>query len=229
MHILFIKILFLILIFFIALFLIIFSESVYISVALKNNNLSYLGILSIKYYFLQISLNLKTRQANILINTKYLTKKILTFKTSNSNDEHLHEKHEQTDAKEESQTNNDDKIRRFKELLKLINNAKKDILEVITLILGLISFKNSYVLMNLGLNDNNLTIKVCNKIWAITAPFYAIGLQVILTPEINKTILKTETNINFEIKLLKILKLLMKILLNSNLRQIILFIIKHSD
>lgn len=224
-----IKILFLIAIILIALLIIIFSESLHISITLKNNNFSYFGVINIKYYFLQIAYDIKSRQISLLINSKYFTKKITTITKDNSSDN--------TDSDDESSkdnlkdTNEDEDINpnKIKQLIKLIYNSKKDIMELIVLIIDLISFKNSYILMNLGLGDNNLTIKTCNRIWAITAPFYTVGLQTILTPQLNETILKTELNILFEVELLKILKLIKEVLLNKNIRSLILFYINSSD
>lgn len=225
MCILIVKILFLIVIILIALLLIIFSESLYISVALKNNNLSYLGVISIKYYFLQVVFDIKTRQINLLITSKYFTKEIYTRSIGESS-ENISTGDESSDDDSDSTEMDDEHKYDIKELIKLLNNAKREILQTVALIIDSVSFKNSYILMNLGLGDNNLTIKTCNKIWAITAPFYTIGLQTILTPELNKTILKTESNILFEIGLLKIFKLIIKVLSNKNLRQIIEFFIK---
>jgi len=232
--ILIVKILFLFIIFLIALLLIIFSESVHISITLKNNNLSYFGVINIKYYFFQIIFDIKSRQLTMLINSKFLTKKITTITQDTSSDEtdsddDSHEDDPSKDVSEESNEEDDVNLNKIKQLLKLIYDSKRDIMDLIISVIKLISFKNSYILMNLGLGDNNLTIKTCNKLWAITAPFYTIGLQTILTPQLNETILKSEVNIFLEVELLKILKLIKKVLFNKNIRNIILFYIKSLD
>jgi len=232
--ILIVKILFLFIIFLIALLLIIFSESVHISITLKNNNLSYFGVINIKYYFFQIIFDIKSRQLTMLINSKFLTKKITTITQDNSSDEtdsddDSHEDDPSKDVSEESNEEDDVNLNKIKQLLKLIYDSKRDIMDLIISVIKLISFKNSYILMNLGLGDNNLTIKTCNTLWAITAPFYTIGLQTILTPQLNETILKSEVNIFLEVELLKILKLIKKVLFNKNIRNIILFYIKSLD
>ena len=223
-----VKILFLVAIILIALLIIIFSESLHVSVTLKNNNFSFFGVINIKYYFLQIAYDINSRQISLLINSKYFTKKITTKTKDNSPDKTDSDDDSSKDDNEDINEDNDADLNKIKQLFKLIYNSKKDVLELIVLIINLISFKNSYILMNLGLGDNNLTIKTCNKIWAITAPLYAVGLQTILTPQLNETILKTELNILFEVELLKILKLIKEIVLNKNIRTIILFYI-NSD
>ena len=223
-----VKILFLVAIILIALLIIIFSESLHVSVTLKNNNFSFFGVINIKYYFLQIAYDINSRQISLLINSKYFTKKITTKTKDNSPDKTDSDDDSSKYDNEDINEDNDADLNKIKQLFKLIYNSKKDLLELIVLIINLISFKNSYILMNLGLGDNNLTIKTCNKIWAITAPLYAVGLQTILTPQLNETILKTELNILFEVELLKILKLIKEIVLNKNIRTIILFYI-NSD
>lgn len=223
-----VKILFLVAIILIALLIIIFSESLHVSVTLKNNNFSFFGVINIKYYFLQIAYDINSRQISLLINSKYFTKKITTKTKDNSPDKTDSDDDSSKYDNEDINEDNDADLNKIKQLFKLIYNSKKDVLELIVLIINLISFKNSYILMNLGLGDNNLTIKTCNKIWAITAPLYAVGLQTILTPQLNETILKTELNILFEVELLKILKLIKEIVLNKNIRTIILFYI-NSD
>lgn len=223
-----VKILFLVAIILIALLIIIFSESLHVSVTLKNNNFSFFGVINIKYYFLQIAYDINSRQISLLINSKYFTKKITTKTKDNSPDKTDSDDDSSKDDNEDINEEDDADLNKLKQLFKLIYNSKKDVLELIVLIINLISFKNSYILMNLGLGDNNLTIKTCNKIWAITAPLYAVGLQTILTPQLNETILKTELNILFEVELLKILKLIKEIVLNKNIRTIILFYI-NSD
>ena len=223
-----VKILFLVAIILIALLIIIFSESLHVSVTLKNNNFSFFGVINIKYYFLQIAYDINSRQISLLINSKYFTKKITTKTKDNSPDKTDSDDDSSKDDNEDINEDDDADLNKIKQLFKLIYNSKKDLLELIVLIIDLISFKNSYILMNLGLGDNNLTIKTCNKIWAITAPLYAVGLQTILTPQLNETILKTELNILFEVELLKILKLIKEIVLNKNIRTIILFYI-NSD
>lgn len=223
-----VKILFLVAIILIALLIIIFSESLHVSVTLKNNNFSFFGVINIKYYFLQIAYDINSRQISLLINSKYFTKKITTKTKDNSPDKTDSDDDSSKYDNEDINEDDDADLNKIKQLFKLIYNSKKDLLELIVLIIDLISFKNSYILMNLGLGDNNLTIKTCNKIWAITAPLYAVGLQTILTPQLNETILKTELNILFEVELLKILKLIKEIVLNKNIRTIILFYI-NSD
>ncbi|WP_158005556.1 hypothetical protein [Methanosphaera sp. WGK6] len=113
----------------------------------------------------------------------------------------------------------------IEKIIPLIIESKEDLLKIIKLLTEICKFKKSYMDINLGLNDNNLTIKLCSMIWAITAPFYPLGLEVLLIPEINKLIIKTDMDISCNIFLYKIIQIIIKIITTKNLRNLIKTII----
>lgn len=213
----YLEILITILLIFIVLLFILILKPVHIYLLFKNKNLSCDGVLYISHYLLELELlfnkkilliKLKINQRKFILKEINLDKKV-TNKFSDNNQE-----------------DNKFNIQTFKELLSLMNDSFSEILEIVYLLTKICKFKKSFVVVNLGLKDNNLTIKTCNFIWAITAPFYPLGVEVILIPEINKYLIKSDIEISCDIVIINILKVLLKILKSKNLRSILFKIIK---
>ena len=130
----------------------------------------------------------------------------------------------------DDEDNNEDKTSdifpKIKEICPILFESKEDLFHIVNLIIKMVKFDESYAIINLGLADNNLTIKFCNLLWALSAPLYPLKFRLHLTPEINKLMIRTDINIKFNIRLLNILKIIIFIIRKRNLINIIKIILK---
>lgn len=204
------EILMVILFILIVLLFLIIIKPLNIHVLFNNNNLDYNGEITINHYLINVEYNFKNKV--ITLNLIYKSHK-LKIKTIN-----LEKSDEETS---QENTSKEDITNKLKELYPLLKKAYPDIMELIKLLTKTCKFNTSKINVNLGLNNNNLTIKTCNIIWAMSAPFYPLGLQVLLTPEINKFLIKTDVDISFRIILTNVIRIIIKIFTNKNLRNII--------
>lgn len=214
----YLEILIVFLIIFVVLFFILILKPVHIYLLFKNKNLAHDGVLYINYLLLELELIFDKKI--LLIKLKLNQRKII-LKKINLNDKKLI-----NNFSDNSQEDNKFNIQTFREILSLMNDSFSEILEIVYLLTKICKFKKSFAMINLGLKDNNLTIKICNVIWAITTPFYPLGVEVILIPEINNYLIKSDIEISFDIVIINILKVLLKIFKSTNLRNILFRIIK---
>ena len=130
-----------------------------------------------------------------------------------------YDKTSEEDSSEASGDENgsNDKLQIIKKYYPDIWELKEDILEIILSLRKIVFFDDSYIRMDLGLGDNNLTIRVSSLIWSITAPFYTLGLHTLVTPVMNECKLNLLSRLNFDVSLLVILKIILKIILNIKL------------
>lgn len=214
-----IKLLLVLLIIFIAFLFLIFFKSWHIHIIFKNENLDYFYRIIIKFLLFNIAVFTVEKRVHVLLQITLFSKTIKVFEyklKDKSSDSAENESTEST--KEES--SDEENIEKIKNNYSLFYDAKKDLLSIVQLLVKMLKFDESWLIMNLGLKDNNLTIKFCTLLWTLFAPLYPLGLKLILTPEINKSIIKTDMNIKFDIFLFNILKILFLIIRRKKLREI---------
>lgn len=245
-----IKLLLLLLVILIALFLIIFLEPVHIAIDIKLLNELKNGFVEIKYYFIKITRSIAEGYTTISIDTKYFSKDLKTIypKNDDSDDENDVDKTTSSDEGgpndvDESELDDDNSkiedkpdesnLRSTINLIKTyypdVLELKNDIMEIIFMFTKIIFLKDNYINLDIGLVDNNLTIKVSSFLWSVTAPFYAIGLNTIIKPVMNEYKLNIDSRLDFELSLLVILKILLKILSNSKLVKLIIRLFKEMN
>ncbi|WP_455646180.1 hypothetical protein [Methanosphaera sp.] len=206
-----VQILIILLFILIALLFYLIFKPVDIHAVFKNNNSDINGYIHINYILFEFIFDIPNRL--LKINLKIYSHKFTILTLTIINDE---------SSKETDELNFKESI---KEIISNIIDAKEDLLKIVKLLTETCKFKKSHINMNLGLNNNNSTIKLCSMIWAITAPFYPLGLDVLLVPEINKFIIKTDMDVSFNIFLYKLIQIIIKIITTENLRKLIKSII----
>ncbi len=213
----------------VALFLLIFSN-MHMYVSFKNQNLEYDGNIKINYLLLELEFNIKEKILNIEL--KIRSKKIhiysLDLNKKEDEDENIDEIQTQPDETTDETTNTDDDEESsddekpdIKQILKLLDDAKSDIIEIITYLPKLMKFNNSNIVLNLGLCDNHLTIKASSLIYMISAILYPANLNISFTPEFNTLILKSDVDITLDIIVVNIVKLLFITIKKESIRNII--------
>lgn len=217
-----IEILVIILIIIVLTIFLLFFKSWNVYIIFKNDNLNYLLSLIVRFLFIKVSIkkdNLST-DATFYLNIRSHSKKLFkkNFKNDEENDEENVEENIETD--EDSQ-DDESLFIKIKELCPLLFDAREELCGVVLLIIDIIKFKKSTAKINLGLKDNNLTIKLCNLIWMLSAPLYPLKFQVLLTPEINTLILKSDMKISFDMRLLNLIKIVYLFISNKKLRNIV--------
>lgn len=216
------EILIILLIIIVALIFLLFFNSWHLHVLFNNHNLDYNISLKINFLFIQIIIHKITSETNIILNLKIRSyKKTIITKKINSEKNANKESKEKTTNEDSSKTDENRLFSKIKQVYPLLLNSKQELFHIIRLVTTLIKFNNSYVQIQLGLGDNNKTIKLCNLLWTLTAPLYPLNLQVILTPQINQTILKSTGEISLNLKLTNVLIIIYQILKNKELREII--------
>ncbi len=215
-----IELLLLLLVILIVLFFLIFFKTWHIHIIFKNNNLDYSFNVHINFLFLNL-LFYSLEETNCLdINIVLFSKTLKVF-----NIKFNHKESEEEYEENSEDTGNDNTLNKIKQLLPLLEKSKEDLYDVIKLLVDLISFDESYVIMNLGLQDNNMTIKFCSFLWALFAPLYSLNFKLYLTPEINKLMLKSNINLKFSVCLKNLLKIIILVLRRENLQNIIRFVL----
>ncbi|MBE6493005.1 MAG: hypothetical protein E7Z84_00150 [Methanosphaera stadtmanae] len=110
---------------------------------------------------------------------------------------------------------------KFKLVISQLVKSHEDILKLIPLLLKMLKFLDNYTKISFGLKDNYWTMKLTGIIYAITSPFYAIGLDLLIIPIVNELQLDMESNIYVEIKTRYIFVLLFNIIKSKNIRLLI--------
>ncbi|RAP47012.1 MAG: hypothetical protein BZ135_02925 [Methanosphaera sp. rholeuAM6] len=216
-----VEILFLLLIIIIVLLFLLFLKSWHLHITLKNDDLVYDFIINIKFLIVKIIFELIKDSKVLKIQLSLFSKTINIIKID------LNKKRSKDDLDTEQVNEDVEKSNTFSKLIHLyplLVDAKDELMHIIVLITKMITFTDSYAIINLGLSDNNLTIKFCTLLWSLTAPLYPLGFKLLLTPEINQLTFKSDINIKFDIKLFNLLKITYMILKTGKLRKIVNFI-----
>lgn len=230
-----VKLLFLLLIILIVIFLIIFSESIHVSVIFNYLNNSMDGQIIIKYYFINYIKDFNNNVTKLVISTRLFSKE---FVLNNNEEESESTSENNSDDKEREDENSEISSEKgnFKNILNLIKRyypdisvLKQDIIEIIVSFKDIFFIDDNYLNINLGLTDNNLTIKICTFLWSLSAIFYPMGLNILIKPIINETKLEVQSNLKFDISLLLVLKILFKILFNIKLIKLLISIYKEMN
>lgn len=223
-----VKILFLLLIILIALLIIIFSEAIHVSGLIKYDELSKKFFFKVRYYHINLIYDIKTSNLKLQFNTKFFSFNIKTFELNKSSDEENTDdentNNQETITEEENKDKDDsenENEKNIKEILNFLNDNKSEMLKILSLLKSCIHFTDSHIYLNIGFKDNNLTIKTCNLLWMILAPFYAVGLESVIIPVINEVKLITDTEISLDIELLTLLKVVITIFTDKKLRTFI--------
>ncbi|WP_323735405.1 DUF2953 domain-containing protein [Methanosphaera sp. ISO3-F5] len=213
------EILIILLIIIVILVFLLFFKTWHLHILFKNHDLDYILSVTIIFLFIQIEISEINSNPTIGISIKLFSKVKQLHSTkieSNTETDELPE--EKTEQNTNTNTKDYTKIKKISQLLL---DSKYELYHIIQLITGMIKFNYSKINMDLGLGDNNLTIKICNLIWTISAPLYPLNFHLLLTPHINETIIKTDCDINFNIKLVNVLKIGIIIIKNKKLIMVI--------
>lgn len=104
---------------------------------------------------------------------------------------------------------------------------KDDLINILLTLRKIIFLDENYINLAFGLMDNNTTIKVSTFLWAITAPFYATGLRIIINPLMNELRLDLKSRLNFQLSLLVLLKIIIMVVTNKKLVKLIIRVYKE--
>lgn len=226
-----IKFLLALLIIFIVFLFLIFFKSWHIHISFKNENSDYFYRIIINFlifgltFFEREEINYVKVQINILSKTLNLFDIKLNDQTSDSSPDDT----EKSVEDNQSENNSEDEYsisEKIKEAYPLIYDERNSLYSIIKLLVKMLKFDESWVVMNLGLSDNNLTIKICSLLWTLSAPLYPAGLKLYLTPEINNSLIKTDINVKFDILLLNLLKILFFVVRRKKLMDVIKIFMK---
>ena len=216
-----VEILIILLIIFVVLLFFLLFRPLDVSILFKNNNLDYDGQILLKILLFYAYLDFRDKNLKLKLSFNIQKKEFNLF-SINLNEEKSDDKEEEEKNDEEEDNGNlevyFDKIKR---IALLIKDSQTQLSELINKLIKIIYFNEATIIMDFGLNDNNLTIKICNIIWALTAPFYPLNLRVLLTPKINQAILATDININLKLRLLTIIQIALLLIKTENFREII--------
>lgn len=192
----------------------IFLKTWHIHIILKNNNLDYSFDIKINFLFFNIFLFTIEKIVYLKLQASFFSKTLDIFELK-LNDEKS-EEIENTSSENEEGT-----FDKIKQILSLLDDSKGDLYYIIKLIIKMVKFDESYVILNMGLLENDLTIKLCTLLWALAAPLYPLNFKLYLTPEMNKFLVKSDVNVKFDILLLNLIKILFYVLRRDRLRELI--------
>lgn len=195
-------------------FFLIFLKTWHIHIILKNNNLDYSFDIKINFLFFNIFLFTIEKIVYLKLQASFFSKTLDIFELK-LNDEKS-EEIENTSSENEEGT-----FDKIKQILSLLDDSKGDLYYIIKLIIKMVKFDESYVILNMGLLENDLTIKLCTLLWALAAPLYPLNFKLYLTPEMNKFLVKSDVNVKFGILLFNLIKILFYILRRDRLRELI--------
>lgn len=195
-------------------FFLIFLKTWHIHIILKNNNLDYSFDIKINFLFFNIFLFTIEKIVYLKLQASFFSKTLDIFELK-LNDEKS-EEIENTSSENEEGT-----FDKIKQILSLLDDSKGDLYYIIKLIIKMVKFDESYVILNMGLLENDLTIKLCTLLWALAAPLYPLNFKLYLTPEMNKLLVKSDVNVKFDILLLNLIKILFYVLRRDRLRELI--------
>lgn len=219
-----VEILIILLIIIISIFIFLLIKPLDIHVIIQNNNLDYFAQLFVSILLINIYLYSKNSKLNLSIKIKLFSKEYQLFSREINSDEEdsIEEVSDEKIDENDSLDDDNSMINKIEKIYPELVEAKKDLFEVIYSLKDLCKFKESNIYINLGLSNNNFTIKFCTLLWSIFAPLYPLNCRLFLTPEINKRIVKSDININFQIFLRNIVKIIIMVLKRKNLRNLLL-------
>ncbi len=210
----------------VVIFFLIFFKRWNIHITFKNDEENYYFFFKINIFFINVVIMLVDNQIQFLLQVA-ISSKAYDLVKFNLNDKKSDESEENySDDEDNNEDKTSDIFPKIKEICPILFESKEDLFHIVNLIIKMVKFDESYAIINLGLADNNLTIKFCNLLWALSAPLYPLKFRLHLTPEINKLMIRTDINIKFNIRLLNILKIIIFIIRKRNLINIIKIILK---
>lgn len=203
-------------------FLLLFLLPLHVSVRMKNNNLDYHLNIILKILLLKTLLTINQNDKKLAIKLQIFNKQFKLYsKDLDQNNEQTEEKDlEDEEPKDDDSEEETKLLENIKEKINLIIVSKDEIISIIKYLFKLIQFHESLVNVNLGLGDNNLTIKTCNTLLTIFTPFYALNIKVFIIPAINEVCIRTDAEISFKIYLINLLKIIITVLKSENLRNL---------
>lgn len=212
-----VEIMIILLIIIIALLIFLIIKPLDIHILIQNNNLDYLAQIFLSFLLINFYLYSENSKFNLSINFNLLSKEYHIFSHEINSDEKSNE--------QESSDDENSAIYKIEKMYPEIIDAKEDLFELVYSLKDLCKFKESNIFINLGLSNNNITIKFCTLLWSIFAPLYPLNCRLFLTPEINKKVVKSDMDIHFQIFLKNIFKILFIILKRKKLHNLLLKII----
>lgn len=196
----------------------------HLHIIFKNNNLKYDYFALIRFLIFCITVRYLNGLIILELKVHFFSN---TFKIFKKNVNEIKSEDEEEIEYSENEKNYEDILLEVKEVYSLLNQSKEDLMDIIKVIVKIVKFDESFSIINLGVSDNNLTIKICNILWTLTAPLYALNFRVLLTPEIDNLILKTDSNIKFNIFLIKLLKIIYLFITRKHLRNLIKYFVNR--
>ena len=231
-----IELLLVLLILLVVLLFLIFFKSWHIHIIFKNNNADYFYRIVISFLIFNLIFFTRDEIGYLKVQIAIFSKTLDLFdiklndgKEDSSQEDSSKEESQQgieNNQSEENSTEEDDLLDKITEAYPLLYDERNNLYSIIKMLVRMLKFDESWITMNLGLSDNNLTIKICSLLWTLSAPLYPVGLKVYLTPEINKTLIKTDTNVKFDVLLFNILKILSLVVQRKKLRDTIKIFMK---
>ena len=231
-----IELLLVLLILLVVLLFLIFFKSWHIHIIFKNNNADYFYRIVISFLIFNLIFFTRDEIGYLKVQIAIFSKTLDLFdiklndgKEDSSQEDSSKEESQQgieNNQPEENSTEEDDLLDKITEAYPLLYDERNNLYSIIKMLVRMLKFDESWITMNLGLSDNNLTIKICSLLWTLSAPLYPVGLRVYLTPEINKTLIKTDTNVKFDVLLFNILKILSLVVQRKKLRDTIKIFMK---
>lgn len=209
-------------------FLLLFLLPLHVSVRIKNNNLDYNLNIILKILLIKTLLTINPNDKNLAINLQIFNKQFKLYSKDLDQDDELTEENdlEDEEPKDEDTEEETKLIENIKEKINLIIVSKDEIISIIKYLFKLIQFHESLVNVNLGLGDNNLTIKTCNTLLTIFTPLYALNIKVFIIPAINEACIRSDAEISFKIYLINLLKIIITVFKSENLRNLAIQLIK---
>ena len=208
--------------------LLLFLLPLHVSVRMKNNNLDYNLNIILKILLLKTLFTINQNDKKLVISLQIFNKEFQLhsrsldqFTEQNEEEEHKDEEPKEDNSEEETKL-----LENIKEKTNLIIASKEEIISIIKYLFKLIQFHESLVNVNLGLGDNNLTIKTCNTLLTILTPLYALNIKVFIIPAINEACIRTDADVSFKIYLINLLKIIITILKSENLRNLTMQVIR---
>ena len=231
-----IELLLVLLILLVVLLFLIFFKSWHIHIIFKNNNADYFYRIVISFLIFNLIFFTRDEIGYLKVQIAIFSKTLDLFdiklndgKEDSSQEDSSEEESQQgieNNQSGENSTEEDDLLDKITEAYPLLYEERNNLYSIIKMLVRMLKFDESWITMNLGLSDNNLTIKICSLLWTLSAPLYPVGLKVYLTPEINKTLIKTDTNVKFDVLLFNILKILSLVVQRKKLRDTIKIFMK---
>ena len=231
-----IELLLVLLILLVVLLFLIFFKSWHIHIIFKINNADYFYRIVISFLIFNLIFFTRHEIGYLKVQITIFSKTLDLFdiklndgKEDSSQEDSSKEESQQgieNNQSEENSTEEDDLLDKITEAYPLLYDERNNLYSIIKMLVRMLKFDESWITMNLGLSDNNLTIKICSLLWTLSAPLYPVGLRVYLTPEINKTLIKTDTNVKFDVLLFNILKILSLVVQRKKLRDTIKIFMK---